>query len=225
MYESESVLLLADHNCHFVKRIVCTTMDFLTTAAGGPTIAPPITTASESDLASLDLSDEGLTRAHRAFSFHPATVVNAMLTDGNKSARRSTSYHAILFSDQPIDTGVVYYEVEVTEVESTWSGAMELGLSTHRVSCSKANLSDVDADFVVHFKMNSGTGATGLGSGVHTCLDRPRCARSGGLVQSSESVMVARWAVVPDFVVVLRCVVCGDYHGCVVQELDWFSFW
>ena len=73
-------------------------------------------------------------------------------------AHRNESFHGIVFSDQPIDTGVVYYEVEVTEVESTWVGALELGLSTHRAPCSDANLSDVEADFVVYFKMQPGTG-------------------------------------------------------------------
>jgi len=77
------------------------------------------------------------------------------LTDGNTAMRRGTSYHAIAFSDAPL-TQPTYFEVEITERESSWSGHIEIGLCARRERSDSSNLSGVPIE-AVYMKPHSGS--------------------------------------------------------------------
>jgi len=97
-----------------------------------------------------------LSTAHRALTFHVGSEGPGIaLTDGNTAMRRGTSYHAIAFSDAPL-TQPTYFEVEITERESSWSGHIEIGLCARRERSDSSNLSGVPIE-AVYMKPHSGS--------------------------------------------------------------------
>ena len=53
-----------------------------------------------------------LKTAHQRFRFHDGShSTRIVLADGDTAVRRTDSYHAVCFSDNPIPTTPAYYEV------------------------------------------------------------------------------------------------------------------
>lgn len=81
-----------------------------------------------------------LSRVHTRFTWDPATSTRVAVSDGNLTALRTDSYSGILFSERPL-TQPAYVEIEVTVMQTSWSGHLELGLTGARSKCSGSNIS------------------------------------------------------------------------------------
>lgn len=109
---------------------------------------------------------ERIRTKHRAFHFHDGThSTRITLGDGRTTARRNDSYHAVVFSDEPVPTEPVYYEVEITERETTWSGHIEIGLAAERRRLDNNNLSGMPFDSF-YFKPAQSAGTSRTSSSI-----------------------------------------------------------